>query len=102
VLVSITPVGGGTFALQAAIDAVRNLFPPDSYPLMAAPEGNAALVVERFGSPTLARALAAPSAATDSTDGAFIAVYLRDSSGAIERAIVAAGEDVDEVIAHAR
>ena len=78
---------------DAAVKESRKLFPTDTRPRTAAPEGNPKFVVERFTSPTLAQALGSAD---------FAVLYTRDAKGAISSIILAQGEDFDALIQQAR
>jgi hypothetical protein len=94
-LVSI-PNAGTRLTFGAAVAESRRFFPSDTQPRVVAPEGNSQFIVERFQSPTLARALGLPVAE-------FSVVYIRDPpSGSIVRTIIGLGDDVDALIEAAR
>jgi len=76
----------------------RALAPLDAQPRGAQPEANLDFVVERFTSPTLARAL--PSQLFQQARGQpgdYVVVYLRDPQGVITRFGLGIGDDVDAV-----
>lgn len=79
----------------------RQLMPRDSQPRAERPEGNDRYVVERFTSPTLARALP-PEAFGGANPGDFLVLHLKNPSGAIEMIVVAAGDDIEAAIQRAR
>jgi LPXTG-site transpeptidase (sortase) family protein len=90
-LVAILPVAPLPF--DAAVKESRKLFPTDTRPRAAAPEGNPKFVVERFTSPTLAQALGT---------GDFAVLYTRDAKGAITSIVLGLGEDFDALIQQAK
>jgi LPXTG-site transpeptidase (sortase) family protein len=93
-LVAVMPATGLTF--QAAVAEARKLFPNDTRPRAAAPEGNPSFVVERFSSPSLGLALGSAD---------FSVIYTRDPrdpKGAITSIIYGLGEDFDALIEQAR
>jgi len=77
-------------ALDAAVREARKLFPSDAQPRTAAPEGNAQIVVERFTSLELAKALSLDS-------GDFSVIYGKNASGAITSIAVGPGDDLDAI-----
>lgn len=84
----------GALPLERAIQESRPLLPRDAQPRAPAPEGNDRIVVERFTSPTLARALPAEIwQQRKGQPGDFLVVYMRNAQGAISRIIVGAGDD---------
>jgi len=76
-----------------AVREARKLFPADTSPRAAAPEGNGPFVVERFASPSLAQALGT---------GDFSVVYTRDSTGAITNILIGLGDDFAALIQQSR
>ncbi|HLZ27705.1 MAG TPA: sortase [Chloroflexota bacterium] len=78
---------------DAAVREARKLFPLDTRPRAAAPEGNSLFVVERFTSPTLAQALGT---------GDFSVVYTRDATGAITSILLGLGDDFQALIQQSR
>jgi LPXTG-site transpeptidase (sortase) family protein len=90
-LVAILPSAALPF--DAAVKESRKLFPTDTRPRAAAPEGNPNFVVERFTSPTLAQALGT---------GDFAVIYTRDAKAAITSIVLGLGEDFDALIQQAR
>ena len=78
---------------DAAVREARKLFPADTRPRAAAPEGNSQFVVERFTSPTLAQALGT---------GDFSVVYTRDATGAITSILLGLGDDFQALIQQSR
>jgi LPXTG-site transpeptidase (sortase) family protein len=80
---------------DAAVRESRRFLPTDTEPRLVAPEGNSQLVVERFRSTSLGRALDIPS-------GDFSVVYVRDAQGSIARVILGLGDDADALIEAAR
>ena len=89
-LVAILPTAPMSF--DTAVKESRKLFPTDTRPRAAGPEGNPKFVVERFASPTLADALGS---------GDFVVLYTRDAKGAITSIILGFGEDFDALIRQA-
>jgi LPXTG-site transpeptidase (sortase) family protein len=90
-LVAVLPSAPLTF--DAAVKESRKLFPKDTRPRAAVPEGNQKFVVERFASPTLAQALGG---------GDFVVLYTRDPKGAITSIVLALGDDFDALLEQAR
>jgi LPXTG-site transpeptidase (sortase) family protein len=90
-LVTILPSAGLSF--DAAVKESRKLFPTDTQPRAAAPEGNPKFVVERFTSPTLAQALGS---------GDFSVIYTRDDKGVITSVVLGLGDAFDALIEHSR
>ncbi|MCA1648140.1 MAG: sortase, partial [Chloroflexi bacterium] len=90
-LVAVTPATSLPFDL--AVKESRKLFPTDTSPRSAAPEGNPQFVVERFSSPTLAQALGS---------GDFSVIYVRDPKGSISRIVMGLGDDLDALIEQAQ
>jgi hypothetical protein len=89
--------------LTAAQAEARRLAPRDAQPRGSQPEGSQEFVVERFTSPTLARALPPDAFQTErGQPGDFIVVYLRNAQGAITHLGIAAGDNVDGVRASMR
>jgi LPXTG-site transpeptidase (sortase) family protein len=80
-------------SFQAAVGESRKLFPTDTRPRVAAPEGNPEFVIERFTSPTLGQAIG-------ETD--FSVLYTKDKQGAITSIILGPGDDVDALLADAQ
>jgi Sortase domain len=80
---------GSRMPFEAAIREARKLFPADTRPRAAAPDGNSQFVVERFTSPSLALALGI---------GDFTVVYTRDPSGAITSILVGLGDDFEALM----
>jgi LPXTG-site transpeptidase (sortase) family protein len=86
-------------SLEAAIAQSRPLLPLDTQPRAPRPEGNADYVVERFTSPTLAKAL--PDGlfeAGNAQPGDFLVVYEKNAQGAVRRVVVGIGDDIDALI----
>jgi len=101
-LVIQVPAQNAPQPLSAMQAEARRLAPRDAQPRGTQPEGNQDFVVERFTSPTLARALPADVfQAARGQPGDFIVVYLRNPQGAITRLALAAGDDVEAVRARA-
>jgi hypothetical protein len=75
--------------LEAAVAESRKLFPTDTRPRAAAPEGNPTFVVERFASPSLALAVGIAD---------FSVLYTRNDKGTIDRIILGPGDDFDALI----
>jgi LPXTG-site transpeptidase (sortase) family protein len=90
-LVVALPATGLSF--EAAIKESRKLFPTDTRPRGAAPEGNPKFVVERFTSPTLAEALGS---------GDFSVLYTRDAKGTFSSIVLGLGDDFAALLEHAR
>jgi sortase (surface protein transpeptidase) len=90
-LVVEIPTTGSSF--EAAIKESRQLFPKDTRPRAAAPEGNPKFVVERFTSPTLAEALGS---------GDFSVVYARDARGMFSSIVLGLGDDFNTLLEQAR
>jgi hypothetical protein len=82
-----------SLSFDAAVREARKLFPKDTTPRAAAPEGNPRFVVERFTSPTLEQALGTAD---------FTVIYPRDDKGAITGIIVGLGDDIDALLQQAR
>jgi hypothetical protein len=78
---------------DAAVREARKLFPADTVPRAAAPEGNSRFVVERFASPSLAQALGT---------GDFSVVYTRDTRGTISSILLGLGDDFAALMQLAR
>jgi LPXTG-site transpeptidase (sortase) family protein len=78
---------------DAAVRESRKLFPTDTRPRAAAPEGNPTLVVERFTSPSLELALG---------NADFSVMYTRDARGMITSIILGLGDDIDALMQQAR
>jgi hypothetical protein len=86
-------------SLDAAVALSRTLFPNDTQPRDAGPEGNQRFVVERFTSPNLA--LAFPPewfADRQAQPGDFIVVYARRSDGHIAYFAISVGDDAEGVL----
>lgn len=101
-LVVQIPPANAPLTFEAAVGQSRALLPKDSAPRTSGPEGNAAFVVERFTSPTLARAL--PAALFEERHGQpgdLLVVYQKDRSGHVARVLVGAGDDPDLLIEQA-
>jgi LPXTG-site transpeptidase (sortase) family protein len=90
-LVAVLPAAGWSF--DAAIKESRKLFPKDTGPRAAAPEGNPKFVVERFSSTSLGQALG---------DGDFSVIYTRDPKGTITSIVLGLGDDFDALLEHAK
>jgi LPXTG-site transpeptidase (sortase) family protein len=90
-LVAELPTPGLSF--DAAVRESRKLFPIDTRPRAAAPEGNPTFVVERFSSARLAQALGT---------GDFSVLYLRDARGTVTSIILGLGDDLDGLMQQAR
>jgi LPXTG-site transpeptidase (sortase) family protein len=88
-LVAFVPSGGLSF--DAAVSQARKLFPSDTQPRSAGPEGNPSFVVERFTSQSLARALALPN-------GDFSVIYAKDARGSITSIVLTPGDDIDAAL----
>lgn len=86
-LVAEIPAAGVSF--DAAVKETRKLFPTDTRPRAAAPEGNPKFVVERFTSPTLGQALG---------NADFSVIYLRDAKGSVTSIVIGLGDDFDALI----
>ncbi|HEY1293803.1 MAG TPA: sortase [Chloroflexota bacterium] len=82
-------------AFDAAVREARKLFPSDAQPRTSGPEGNAQIVVERFTSSELAKALSLDS-------GDFSVIYTRNASGAITSIVLGPGDDLDAIEDDAR
>jgi hypothetical protein len=80
-------------AFDVAVRESRKLFPTDTRPRAAAPEGNPTLVVERFTSASLDVALGT---------GDFSVIYTRDARGTITSIILGLGDDFDALMQQAR
>jgi LPXTG-site transpeptidase (sortase) family protein len=80
-------------SFDAAVGESRKLFPADTAPRSAAPEGNQQIVVERFTSPTLALVLGSAD---------FSVIYTRDTTGAITSIVLGPGDDIDALVAESR
>jgi hypothetical protein len=78
---------------DAAVREARKLFPADTSPRAAAPEGNSQFVVERFNSPSLALALGT---------GDFSVVYTRNATGAITSILLGLGDDFQALMQQSR
>jgi hypothetical protein len=92
-LIAWIPSASSTF--DKAVSDARKLFPSDTQPRSAGPEGNPQFIVERFTSNTLAQALSLAS-------GDFSVVYTRDARGAITSIVLAPGDDIDTMLASGR
>ncbi len=90
-LVALQPAAALSF--DAAVKESRKLFPTDTRPRAAGPEGNFKFVVERFSSPTLGQALGS---------GDFVVIYLRDAKSNITSIVLGLGDDFDALIQQAR
>jgi LPXTG-site transpeptidase (sortase) family protein len=90
-LVAVVLSSGLSF--DAAVRESRKLFPTDTRPRSAAPEGNPTLVVERFTSPSLDLALGSAD---------FSVMYLRDARGMVTSIILGLGDDIDALMQQAR
>jgi LPXTG-site transpeptidase (sortase) family protein len=90
-LVAIQP--GASMSFDAAVKESRKLFPSDTRPRAAGPEGNPQFIVERFSSPTLADVLGS---------GDFVVLYTRDPKGAITSIVLGLGDDFDTLLQQAR
>jgi hypothetical protein len=77
-------------AFDAAVREARKLFPTDAQPRAASPEGNAQIVVERFTSLELAKALSRDS-------GDFSVIYTKNASGGITGIVLGPGDDLDAI-----
>jgi LPXTG-site transpeptidase (sortase) family protein len=88
-LLAYVPSGGLSF--DAAVSQARKLFPSDTQPRTAGPEGNPAFVVERFTSQSLAQALGLPS-------GDFSVIYSKDARGNITSIVLTPGDDIDAAL----
>lgn len=82
-----------SLTFDAALREARKLFPTDTEPRAAGPEGNNTIVVERFSSPTLEQALGTAD---------FTVLYLKDPQAKINTIILGAGDDVDAILADLR
>jgi hypothetical protein len=92
----------GPWTLEAAMAEARKLFPRDTQPRAAGPEGNDQFVVERFASPSLGQVIGADQFATNhGQPGQFLAVYAREpnQSGRISRLVVGIGDDPNVLLA---
>jgi LPXTG-site transpeptidase (sortase) family protein len=78
---------------DAAIRESRKLFPNDTRPRAAAPEGNPQFVVERFSSATLEQALGTSD---------FSVIYTRDRAGLITSIVIGLGDDFDALLEQSR
>jgi hypothetical protein len=88
-------------SLETAMTEARKLFPKDSQSRAAQPEGNTQFVVERFTSPTLAKALGDEVfQANKGQPGDFLVVYVRDTqqSGRINRTVLGPGNDPNQLL----
>jgi LPXTG-site transpeptidase (sortase) family protein len=88
-LVAYVPSSSVSF--DAAVSQARKLFPADTQPRSAGPEGNPAFVVERFTSQSLAQALSLPS-------GDFSVIYSKDARGSISSIVLTPGDDLDAAL----
>lgn len=86
-LIAEIPTTGMTF--ETAVKQSRKLFPIDTQPRANAPEGNPRMVVERFTSPILAKAV---------SSGDFSVIYTRDPKGAITSIVLGLGDDFDALL----
>jgi hypothetical protein len=80
---------------EAAVAQARKLFPSDTQPSDAGPEGNSQFIVERFSSQSLAQAL-------DLNSTRFVVVYARDAKGAISSIVLGPGDDIDTLLTESR
>ena len=87
------PTAPETF--DKAVADARKLFPTDTQPNSAGPEGNSQFIVERFTSATLAQALTLPSPD-------FSVVYTRDAKGSITSVVLGPGDDIDALLTSSR
>jgi LPXTG-site transpeptidase (sortase) family protein len=92
-LVAFVP--SASLSFDAALSQARKLFPSDTQPRTAGPEGNASFIVERFTSMSLAQALALPS-------GDFSVIYSKDAKGNIASIVLTPGDDIDAALSLAR
>jgi hypothetical protein len=84
---------------EAAVAQSRTLFPKDTQPRDAGPEGNQQFVVERFTSPNLAATLPPEwFADRQGQPGDFIVVYGRRSDGRIAFFAVGVGDDAERLL----
>jgi hypothetical protein len=90
-LVAVILSSGLSF--DAAVRESRKLFPMDTRPRAAAPEGNPTLVVERFTSTNLDLAVGS---------GDFSVTYTRDARGMVTSIILGLGDDIDALLQQAR
>jgi hypothetical protein len=93
---------GTQMSLDQAMAEARKVFPRDTQPRGAQPEGNNQFVVERFRSPTLGEAIPPEQfQQRGGTPGDFLAVYARDpaQAGRITRIIVGIGDDPNVLLA---
>jgi LPXTG-site transpeptidase (sortase) family protein len=82
-------------SFDAAIAEARKLFPSDTQPTDAGPEGNSQFIVEHFTSQSLAQALNLDS-------GNFVVVYTRDGKGGISSIVLGPGDDIDTLLTDSR
>lgn len=82
-------------SFDAAVAQARKLFPSDTVPAGAGPEGNNQFIVEHFASASLAQALSLAS-------GEFSVVYTRDASGKITSLVLAPADDPEKLISASR
>jgi outer membrane biosynthesis protein TonB len=91
-IVRVTPQGT-RLSLEGAIREARRLFPGDARPRAIKPEGDD-VVVERFASAALARALPEPLFRDRKAQpGEFLAVYLRTRDDQVSHVILGIGDD---------
>jgi hypothetical protein len=84
-------VPSSSLSFDDAVKEARKLFPSDTKPTTAGPEGNSQFILERFSSATLAQALGL-------TSGEFSVIYTRDARGSISSIVLGPGNDVDTLL----
>ena len=85
----VVEIPSADLAFDAAVKESRKLFPSDTRPRAAAPEGNPQFVVERFTSATLGQALG---------NSDFSVIYTRGPKGTITSIVLGLGDDFETLI----